>query len=249
MTPEREEVCAWTMKIEAAPKATVANWRSCLDRDELAHADRFRFDEDRTAYVAAHWLMRNALAIVGGLPPACWRFVKGRYGKPKVDPRLDRPELQFNLSHSQGLVACVAAVGTAVGIDVETTSRQVGLEIVERYFSPAEVAILHATPRSQQRQTFFRLWTLKEALIKATGEGLWRPIDSFSFSLDPITVAFRPDDPFETNRWAFFERRPTMNHALAIAIRQPPSPSMRLSIFEVVTSKTGECASFAGCAL
>jgi len=249
LTPKREEVCAWTMTIDAASSATVENWRSCLDQDELAQADRFRFGKDRTAYIAAHWLVRNALAIAGGLPPACWRFVRGQYGKPKVDPALDRPGLQFNLSHSQGLVACAVTVGTAIGIDVEMTSRRVGLEIVERYFSPAEVAVFRATPPKQQRQMFFRLWTLKEAFVKATGEGLRRPMDSFSFSLDPISIAFHPHDPFEANKWTFFERRPTMNHALAIAIRRPPSPPVSLSVFEVVASGSGECRLSAHCTL
>jgi 4'-phosphopantetheinyl transferase len=49
----------------------------------------------------------------------------------------------------------------ALGVDVENVrTRQVEIEIADRYFAPAEVAALHALPREQQQQRFLELWTL-----------------------------------------------------------------------------------------
>jgi 4'-phosphopantetheinyl transferase len=231
---KRARILVWWMEVDAPPATVVADWRSCLDAAEQLQADRFHFDQDRSTYIAAHWLIRNALASVGGLPPTDWRFIAEQYGKPEIDPVLGRPDLRFNLSHSRGFVACAIATGAAVGIDVETLSRKHGgLDIADRFFTPSEVAILHATASSQQREAFFRLWTLKEALIKATGEGLHRPLDSFSFSLDPTAVRFHPADADEAAKWTFVEHRPTPRHALALAIRQPSAQPVSLSICRV----------------
>ena len=228
--PTAGEILVWTMDVAAAPATTVAHWRLCLDESEQTRADRFHFEADRTTFVAAHWLLRHALAETDGLPSARWRFVSEENGKPQIDPALGRPGLQFNLSHSRGFAACAVTRDAPIGIDVETVSaRRSSLEIAESFFSPAEIAILRMAPPDKQRRTFYRLWTLKEAYIKATGEGLRRRLDSFSFSLDPTTVAFHPGDPAEADRWTFVERRPTPRHVLAIATRQPRATRVRLA--------------------
>jgi len=225
------EVTVWWMELGSPPASVIAQWRSDLDSAERAQADRFYFEEDQSTYIAAHWLIRNALASVGGLPAEDWRFIAEKHGKPRIDPSLGRPELAFNLSHTRGFVACAIGVGMMIGIDVESLSRNSpGLDIAERFFSPLEVAILRGAPWDQRPQTFFRLWTLKEALIKATGEGLSRELDSFSFSLEPVSITFHPDNADESTKWKFIERRPTAQHLLAIAIRQSAAKPVKLSI-------------------
>jgi 4'-phosphopantetheinyl transferase len=234
VTIRASEILVWLMEVDAPAPALLAHWRGPLDAEERARAARFYFDPDRAIYIAAHWLLRTALAEAGGLPAAGWRFVNGCHGKPRIDPALGRPELSFNLSHTKGLVACAVATDLDIGIDVELMApRHAGLDIAERYFSANEVALLRATDEPQQQvQAFFRFWTLKEALIKATGEGLQRPLDSFSFAFDPTRVAFHPDDPDEALRWTFWEQ-PTARHALALAIWRPSPLPLRLSLSQV----------------
>jgi 4'-phosphopantetheinyl transferase len=226
------EIATWWMELAIPPTAdVVTQWRACLDATEQAQADRFYFDEDRWTYAAAHWLVRNALASVDGLPAADWRFIAEKRGKPRIDPALSRVELAFNLSHTTGFVACAISTGVEVGIDVESLARKpADRDIAQRFFSPPEVAILRDAAPERQRETFFRFWTLKEAFIKATGEGLSRPLDSFSFALDPVAIAFHPPDADEARQWTFFEQRPTPRHLLAIAIRRPASQPTKLSI-------------------
>jgi 4'-phosphopantetheinyl transferase len=217
----------------AAPSpALAAQWRSCLAEPELTTADRFHFEADRSTYLAAHWLLRNALASVAPLPPERWRFRTRRHGKPEPHPDVGHPSLEFNLSHTRGFVACAVGIGSEIGVDVEALSRNPDLDVADRFFSPREVAILRAMPRARQPETFLRFWTLKEALIKATGEGLNRALDSFSFSLDPVSIAFHPDDSDMPARWRFVEHQPTAGHLLALAVRHPPQ-RLRISISPV----------------
>jgi 4'-phosphopantetheinyl transferase len=228
---ELGEVRVWWMELGFPPESAIAQWRADLDPQERAQAERFHFDEDRSTYIAAHWLVRHALASVGGLGPADWRFTIDMHGKPGIDPALGRPDLRFNLSHTRGLVACAIGFGDMIGIDVEALSRgPTDLDVAERFFSPSEVAILRGTPQARQPCTFMRFWTLKEALIKATGEGLSRALDSFSFSLDPVSIAFDPEDAAEAMKWKFIEAQPTPRHLLALAVRRSGTWPVKLSI-------------------
>jgi 4'-phosphopantetheinyl transferase len=213
-------VKVWWMELGSPEETVIAQWLECLDATERARAGRFHFSIDRQTYIAAHWLLRQGLSSIDGLPPADWRFIVEEQGKPGVDPVLGRPDLRFNLSHTRGFVACAVSLRDMVGIDVEALSRApTDLDIAERLFSASELSILRGTIQDQRAHTFLRFWTLKEAFIKATGEGLNRALDSFSFSLDPISIAFDPKDVDETQNWKFFELRPTPRHLLALAVR------------------------------
>jgi 4'-phosphopantetheinyl transferase len=225
------DVVVWWMDLGSPPAERATHWCVCLDSAERTRATRFRFHEDRHTYIVAHWLLRTALASVGGRPATEWRFVVEKLGKPRIDPVAGLPELQFNLSHTRGFVACAVCVGAEIGIDVETLApERAGLDIAKRFFSLSEVRILQGTAPDQQPAVFFRLWTLKEAFIKATGEGLNRALDSFSFSLDPVSIAFPSGEADEAAQWQFVEMRPTARHLLSLGIRRPPGALASLTV-------------------
>jgi 4'-phosphopantetheinyl transferase len=229
----RADVFVWWMECAAPSPPIIARWRTCLSETELIQADRFRFEIDRSTYTAAHWLLRHALTSVAEFPPQGWRFASREHGKPEVDASLGLPDLQFNLSHTRGFVACAVSAKHDVGIDVEALSREPDIDVADRFFSPDETAILRAMPRALQPLTFLRFWTLKEALIKATGEGLHRALDSFSFSLDPVAIRFHPPETDAPARWRFMERQPTPAHLLALAVRQSQGALLRIAMSEV----------------
>jgi 4'-phosphopantetheinyl transferase len=111
-----------------------------------------------------------------GVHPAAIRIDFHEKGKPFFP---DFPEFKFNITHGGNLVAVAFCNDHEVGIDVEANDRKVNLEIAERYFTPSEAEFLQKTPSHQRPHTFLRLWTIKEAYLKMTGDGLARPLDSF----------------------------------------------------------------------
>ncbi len=227
------KVMVWWMKLGSATGAAIAGWQACLDSAELLQADRFYFVEDRSAYIAAHWLVRSALSSICGVPAKDWRFTE-EPGKPKIAQILNQPELQFSLSHTRGLVACAVSAGSIVGIDVENFSEISDvIDIAEQFFSTSEVEILRNATPDQQSSAFIRLWTLKEAFVKATGEGLHRAFDSFSFTLDPVSIAFDPDSADEPSHWTFVEHRPTLESQLAVAIRHPAGWPVSFTVYQL----------------
>ncbi|MBQ8073869.1 MAG: 4'-phosphopantetheinyl transferase superfamily protein [Clostridia bacterium] len=113
-------------------------------------------------------------------------FAEGAYGKPYLPAY---PEIQFSLSHS-GIWAMCAVCDEPVGCDVERAER--GSErLARRFFHPAEQAALAAAGEETARDNLFtRLWTRKESYIKARGEGLSLPLDSFSALADGPDVHY-----------------------------------------------------------
>jgi 4'-phosphopantetheinyl transferase len=193
----------WLDLADATP-ADERRWLEFLDETERARAARFFHDRDRLAFAAAHALLRAMLSRALGAPPHIWRFVQQAHGKPSLDPAFGIPSLEFNLSHTRGAVACAVTHGRPVGVDIEGESRDIELLALARaYFAPAEVALLEALAEKERAGAFFQLWTLKEAYVKARGDGLSLAFDRFAFSLDPIGVDLPDAPPEEPSMWRF----------------------------------------------
>ncbi len=150
------------------PPDTVARLRALLSDDECRRAGRYRFEKDRRRFIVARGTLRSLVCRFLGGDPREPRFAYAPNGKPY----LPESRLQFNLSHSHEL-AVYAFAWNRVGVDVEHVAGVRSFAgIAERYFSPGERALLAATPAEQRQRRFFAIWALKEAFVKATGEGM-----------------------------------------------------------------------------
>lgn len=153
------------------------------------------------------------------IPPADWRFKIDKNGQPTLDPTQASFKLHFSLSHTRGLVACAIGALYPLGVDVEAWTTPAPIEIAARYFASAENQLIDKQPEAKRPLTFYRLWTLKEAYLKATGQGLNAPLDSFALSLDPIAITLSAADNATT--WQFAEFQPGSAHSLALAVQSP----------------------------
>jgi 4'-phosphopantetheinyl transferase len=148
-----------------------------------------------------------------------WRLRTAKGGKPELDPAQAPPGLHISLSHTRGLAACAVGRPYALGIDAEAWREPAPIEIAERYFAPAESRLVADLAPEERPSAFYRLWTLKEAYLKATGQGLAAALDSFAFSLDPTGLTLPA--PGSGATWQFAEFRPGLKHSLALAVRSP----------------------------
>jgi len=168
--------------------------------------------------------VRTMLSRYASVRPAGWSFIANVHGRPEI---LDRPkgvpDLRFNLSHTEGLIACAVTIGREVGVDVEHVGRRLTHDVAGRFFAPREVDDLKALPDDQQHLAFFDYWTLKEAYIKARGFGLALPLADFAFKLSPPAppqIAFEPSLDDDPATWQFFQDWPTPQHRLGLAVRR-----------------------------
>lgn len=217
------------LAIEDCPPHELVTCLSLLDETEQARAARFHADHDRHAYILAHALTRLMLSSRGSLAPRDWRFQMGRYGKPRIAADHAAAGLQFNLSHTRGMVAVALALGHEIGVDVERIEAgRLSFELAAKTFAPSEVAHLAQLPPGLQTTAALTLWTLKEAYIKATGQGLSCPLDSFAFTLDPLRIAFMPPEIDDPGFWLFRSFQPRPDYVLALALRAPQTDRMRI---------------------
>ena len=220
------------LSLEDCPEHYIFRWRAVLDAAEIARADCLHFVADRNAFIAAHALLRTMLSEATDLHPASWRYVKSAHGKPAIAPGLGDESIQFNISHTRGLVACALVRHFDVGLDVEASDRRHGdYATVCSAFSPDEATLVSGTPPDVRPDMFFRLWTLKESFVKATGEGLSRPLNTFSFRFDPVRIVFHvwrdnPESHDDAAQWQFAEFRPAPHRLLAVTIRYAHAPPL-----------------------
>jgi 4'-phosphopantetheinyl transferase len=215
-------VVIWFRLTQSMSSHAVDQARSVLSSDERARSDRFVFERDRRDFVAAHALLREALSHHGELPPDVWKFGSEASGKPYL---VDQPELQFNIAHTRGLVACALSLAGPVGIDVEATDGKRDVGAIADYFAPSEVSELRACEEGASRQArFIELWTLKEAYLKALGAGLSRPLDEIAFHFSDASdlhVTTPANSAHGGLRFGLFA--PLDTYRLAVAVR--PSTS------------------------
>lgn len=216
---EDGEVAVWTAHQDAwATEARRARWETLAGEDERERAAHFHFDADRHTFLAAHGLLRIALAQHGGAEPRSWRFAASPGGRPEIVPP---SRLRFSLSHTRDLVMCALSLDREVGIDAEDSSRGAPLELARSYFSPREVEDLEALPAEQRPARFFEYWTLKESYVKARGLGLSVPLDRFWFVRDghgSWRIEIDPALGDRPGRWSFRSWRIGERHQAALAV-------------------------------
>jgi 4'-phosphopantetheinyl transferase len=176
-----------------------------LSEEEHARAAKFRFEADRWAYTAAHAGIRVLLGQMVGCAPHKLRFQTSATGKPYLDHKDLCAAVQFSISHTRGCVA-VAVARCAVGVDVERRRQIPDMMAVARMaFAPeARAALVARSDRTARMALFYRYWTLGEAFIKATGEGIAQDLTSFAFTAEGAPALTRVSSGWgPVGRWRF----------------------------------------------
>jgi 4'-phosphopantetheinyl transferase len=222
---EPGEIHVWSIRLDP-PAPEVERLGRFLAADEWERANRFRFDKHRRQYVVGRGALRSLLAgYLGGPPkmtPEAIRFRYGPRGKPFLEAPLDAGGLEFNLSNSDELALAAFVTGREIGVDVEFRRPMPDCEqISERFFSESERKVLREMPGPVKEETFFNCWTRKEAYLKAVGEGLAAPLDSFDVTLapgDPPRMLTLEGDVARAARWFFHHLVPAEQYLGAVAI-------------------------------
>lgn len=153
----------------------------CLSAEERARASSFIRAELSRLAIMARGLLRHILSPHAGVSPAALQFACNAWGKPSLiaDPGKP-PPVAFNVSHSANFVAIAVSGGSTVGVDIERERDLDGLDgLCERFLTASERRRVARVPERLRSDAFLRLWTRKEAALKASGIGL---------SLDPVRV-------------------------------------------------------------
>jgi 4'-phosphopantetheinyl transferase len=216
-----DEIHIWVTSLDR-PAEQVYNLSRHLSPDESDRASRFRFQTDRDRFVVARGTLRAVLGGYLNLKPRELRFNYSAYGKPSIEPGAGSQAISFNLSHSHELALLAFTRARRVGVDLEFICPDFATqEVAQRFFSKDETDALSALSSERRAEGFFNCWTRKEAYVKARGEGLSHPLDTFSVSLtpgEPASLLSIKGSPAEADRWSLRDLPVAAGYAAALAV-------------------------------
>ncbi len=220
---ERDEVHLWFADpAEIHDAALLRAYEALLSAEELERMRQFRFPEHRHVHLVSHALRRVALSRYAEVAPGDWRFTTNLYGRPEIAAPSGVPPLRFNLSHSDDLVVFGVALDQDIGVDVENAAWGAPpRDFARRFFAEREYQDWLAVAPELRHERFFDYWTLKEAYLKARGQGLQLPSTHFAFQLEAdggVDIAFEEWLDDDARDWSFWQFRPGADQHAALAV-------------------------------
>lgn len=200
---------------------------SLLRPEEHERALRFLRDEDRLRYSVGRLLLRDVTSSLTGDSREGLNIRLDKHGKPFIP---DGPA--FNLSHSGSIVLIGVCEQPFVGVDIEAVRCIDDMEsLASMCFSADELNRFYSLPREDRTGAFFRIWTRKEALVKAIGKGLKIDLKTFSVSperSDRNQLLSLPGEASSTGAWSIFDVPVSPGYEAAVAV------SSMICTFDVV---------------
>jgi 4'-phosphopantetheinyl transferase len=186
-------------------------------------AKRYIFEYDRKRFVVRRGILRALLGSYLGISPEQVRFTYGKNQKPELTGTSDADKIHFNISHSEGLAVFAFSNNSEIGVDIEYIRDVPEMDrIIDRLFSEREKSILDSLYGKEKNQAFFNCWTRKEAYIKALGEGLSYPLDSFDVSLvpdHPAKILGIKESEESASQWELVDLKITAGYTAVVAVK------------------------------
>lgn len=177
------EVHIWRSSI-SFDEDLLSSYLKTLSNDEITRSNSFYFKKDKIRYITAKGILRNIIGRYTQLKSETIEFVYNRFGKPYLITNQNSQKLYFNIAHSHDYVVYAFTKNIDIGVDLELCQDISDLEeVAEYFFSCDEYLYLQTLSDKKKQDYFYKIWTLKEAFVKATGLGL-------SYDLRQISIEY-----------------------------------------------------------
>ncbi|ORU89758.1 MAG: hypothetical protein A6F71_01980 [Cycloclasticus sp. symbiont of Poecilosclerida sp. M] len=181
------------------PEKTWDKWLYILDDAEQKKAARLVQAKHRWRALAVRIQLRLLLSKYMSIAAHEIEFGVGEYGKPYVK----NSDIKFNISHSGDRTLVAISLLDGLGVDIEYWRPLDNLRgLVKRNFSHNEQMQWENVSGDDKLPTFFKLWSVKEAFIKATGRGLGLGLTRCSFSLESTKLLDCPNEYGSVDGWS-----------------------------------------------
>jgi 4'-phosphopantetheinyl transferase len=138
--------------------------------EERDVASTFTNTDDTRKYLLRHGVLRSLLAHYTHQDPEQVAFVTGENGKPALDPKGGYADVFFNLSHTSDKILIGVTRNRRIGVDIVKMEPSYPFQKSADYIlTPAEKRSLRSVEPTLRYQVFFRIWAIKEAILKTTG--------------------------------------------------------------------------------
>lgn len=225
------EVHLWFLPEEVADiERLCAASMDLLMADELQRYQSFRNSERAKQFLLGRILLRQSLAAHLAVDENALQFSYGANGKPELAKAIIG-ELAFSLSHAGSCSVVAIASGARIGVDLELASRaKAVLGIAQHFYSPAEIGRLDSHGASAAQQAM-ALWGLKESIVKASGDTIWRGLAEVQLAFDNEQIQWLsapPDGP--ASNWFLMAGRYKDECRIALAVQRKQQISQEQKI-------------------
>jgi 4'-phosphopantetheinyl transferase len=228
MALTKDEIHVWVITLEAE---NISHLKQILSKQELARAERFRFEKDKTEFIAAKAFLRIILGKYLNVSPQKLCFEYSNYGKPFIKEET-KSGLKFNMSHSRGLALYALTLASEVGADLEFIDHSlVDRDVAAHSLTEYELKCFQSLPESKRGELFYKCWTRKEAYAKAQGDGLIT-------SPDKIETLFNNTIPFyksgeisgsaKNKLWSFIDLPEINKFSASVVVEGKSKKNLRL---------------------
>lgn len=213
------------------PESEIQHLEQTLSSEEIRRAGRYYFKPDRIRFVVGRGLLRYFLSRYLDAEPAQICFKYGRYGKPEATRIPGCETIRFSLSYARDMVLFAFGRHQALGIDIETLCPvpEAGA-IADGFFTSNECSKFFQVPEAQRETVFFRIWTRKEALIKAMG-GTLAMLEYFDVPAGPLP-SFSPLAVKGGNQWYVIDIRIGKQYQCALVTAADHPPDLVCRVFK-----------------
>jgi 4'-phosphopantetheinyl transferase len=154
-----------------------------LTPDEQVRAKGMKFDKLRSRFMTSHAAVRYLLSVYLQVELEEVTYQLSKEGKPALTTNINSLGIDFNFSHTHDFLLVGISSKQQIGVDLEIMTKKVDfLEIAKRFFSSIEYQQLSRS--DVLTRDFYRLWTAKEAIVKAAGLGISAGLESFTVLID-----------------------------------------------------------------
>jgi phosphopantetheinyl transferase len=240
-----DRVAVWMANPDALLRAD-----SCLkvlSSEDWAALNKIQDPSSRRSAIAGRVLLRIGLSqtVEHKVEPSAWRFARAAHDRPVMAAGL--PPINFSVTHVDQLVAVAISATLDIGIDVECVDQNVNENVIAEFCHLDEKHSVGGLPHPQEIREFLRLWTLKEAYTKLTGQGHTLDFNKINFTLDPADLKTADNDLGQNGSTQFETFFIAYGHALfhvSLAIRHPapPAGAMELQIVNLENPDGSEAA-------
>lgn len=217
-----KQLALFYVRNESAKLPAEESYLSNEERDELKS---LRSEERRTQFLISRWLSKNLLFSLLSIPVANILTVKGELGKPYLDANQNSLGIDFNISHTKEVTLVGITLGMQIGVDVEKISEKKNSEnVAARFFKPDEIKWIDEGADHQEKlKRFFRIWSMKEAVIKTVGGGVFKNIHQICLKEEQGRWAFQSSaEPWSLReKWQLYEFDEIADHACSIGTYKP----------------------------
>ena len=162
---------------------------------------------------------RESLAHTLGFAPETLPITRDAQGRPHFIAPLHH--LETGWSHSGEALLLALGEDIELGVDIERLRpRPRAMDLAERFYHPEETAWLRSFDDDDARLLgFVRLWCIKEAVLKAHGQGISFGLHRFHVALDEATPRLATCDPGlgRPDDWRLHEWAPRPDYRAALA--------------------------------